>query len=220
MSKLVIFDLDGTLVNTLPDISNALNKALNNCGYNASYTHEEIKSFIGSGEYLLIKRSLVSFNQTNEDEIFKVRKEYSKIYHENCNIFSKPYDGIIEELNILKTNGFKLAVFSNKPHSETTKVVETYFPENYFDYVRGGMDGFPIKPDVSGVKLIFESLGIEDTKDVYYVGDSNVDMQTGINASLKTIGTAYGYCAKEVLESYNVYHIIDTPKELSKIILN
>ena len=219
MNKLVIFDLDGTLVNTLPDISNALNLALNNCGYNANYSSEEIKQFIGSGEYLLIVRSLVKFNQTNEEEIIKVRKEYSKIYHENCNVFSKAYDGIFEQLELLKANGFKLAVLSNKPHSETTKVVETYFPKNYFAYVRGGMDGFPIKPDVSGVNLILQELNISDKNDVYYVGDSNVDMQTGLNASLKTIGTSYGYCSKEVLKSFNVYFVIDSPNELSKVIL-
>lgn len=220
MDKLVIFDLDGTLVNTLPDISNALNQALNNCGYQANYTSEEIKAFIGSGEYLLIKRSLVAFNQTNEDEIIKVRKEYSRIYHESCNVYSKPYEGIQDELDLLKANGFKLCVLSNKPHSETTKVVETYFPKNYFAYVRGGMDGFPIKPDVAGIKLIYETLNITSTNNVYYVGDSNVDMQTGINASLKTIGTSYGYCTKEVLESFNVYKVIDKPSELSLVILS
>lgn len=218
MDKLVIFDLDGTLVDTLPDISNALNLALNNCGYKANYSYSEIKTFIGSGEYLLIKRSLVPFNQTLEEEIIKVRKEYSKIYHENCNVYSKPYDGIINELNTLKERGFKLAVLSNKPHSETTKVVSTYFPSNFFDYVRGGVDGFPIKPSIDGVLLTLKELHISDTRDVYYVGDSNVDMQTGINASLKTIGTSYGYCSKDVLLGFNVYKVIDHPTELSKYI--
>lgn len=220
MNKLVIFDLDGTLVNTLPDISRSLNLALCNCGYNANYTLEQIKAFIGSGEYLLIKRSLASFNEIKEENIIRVRKEYSRIYHESCNVSSCLYDGILEQLNILKDNGFKIAVLSNKPHSETTKVVNTYFPSNYFDFVRGGMDGFPIKPDVSGVELILEKLNIKDKTNVYYVGDSNVDMQTGLNASLKTIGTSYGYCTKEVLLSFNVYKVIDDVKELSKVILN
>lgn len=220
MSKLVIFDLDGTLVDTLPDISVALNTALKSCGYEANYSLDEIKSFIGSGEYLLIKRSLIKFDQTNEDEIKRVRNEYSKYYHEHCNINSLPYSGIIDELNILKQNGYQLAVLSNKPHSETTKVVKTYFPTNFFNYVRGGVDGFPIKPNPLGIKLIFKELNIQDSKDIYYVGDSNVDMETGLNAKLITIGTAYGYCQKEVLESYPVYKVIDSPKQLSQIILN
>lgn len=220
MNKLVIFDLDGTLVNTLPDISRALNLALNNCGYQANYSLEEIKAFIGSGEYLLIKRSLVLFNETNEDKIVMVRKEYSRIYHANCNVSSCLYKGIIGELNLLKEKGYKLAVLSNKPHSETTKVVQTYFPTNYFDFIRGGVDGFPIKPDVAGVNLILRELNITNKQDVYYVGDSNVDMQTGINASLKVIGTSYGYCSKDILLSYDVYAVIDNPNELSKVILN
>lgn len=218
MSKLVIFDLDGTLVDTLPDISNALNIALNSCGYKANYTSEEIKKFIGSGEYLLIKRSLEPFFEKEEEQIIKVRKAYSSYYHEHCNILSKPYDGIIEQLDILKEQGFKLAVLSNKPHSETTKVVSTYFPKNYFDYVRGGVDGFPIKPNIDGVELIFKELNITDKTNVYYVGDSNVDMQTGINASLKTIGTAYGYCSKEVLKSFPVFFVIDEPNDLAQVI--
>ena len=219
MNKLVIFDLDGTLVNTLPDISTSLNYALNNCGYKANYSLEEIKNFIGSGEYILIKRSLVKFNQTGEEEIQRVRKAYSHYYHEHCNINSLPYQGIIDELNKLKINGYQLAVFSNKPHSETTKVVETYFPKDFFAFVRGGMDGFPIKPNPAGIDLIFKELNVQDLNDVYYVGDSNVDMETGLNAKLITIGTAYGYCKKEVLESYNVYKVIDFPYELSSTIL-
>lgn len=220
MQKLVIFDLDGTLVDTLPDISWAMNKALNNLGYNGSYSLEEMKTFIGSGEYILTKRAVEKQGIYEEEKIKEVQKMYNSIYTANCKNLTKPFEGIIDGLERLKENGFKLVVFSNKPHTETLKVVNYYFREGMFDYVRGGVEGFPIKPAIDGINVILNKLSIIDTTNTYYVGDSDVDMKTGINASLKTIGTSYGYCKRIVLESFNPYKVVDSVNELFELILN
>lgn len=219
MDKLVIFDLDGTLVDTLPDIKNAVNNALNNCGFIVDYNEDEIMSFIGSGEYLLIKRALKKFNVDDEDVIKRVRKEYNTLYHNACCNQTKVFDGITSGLYKLKENGYKLVVFSNKPDSETKKVINKYFESGLFDFVRGGIEGFPIKPNKEGIELILKHFNIINTNNVYYVGDSDVDMQTGLNANLKTIGTSYGYKPYEVLNSFNPYKVVKTPSELFELIL-
>ena len=212
--KIIIFDLDGTLIDTIYDIKDAMNKALSICGYNISYTNDQMETFIGSGEYLLVKRALEFIGIFDEEKIVELRKLYKQIYTNNCKNNSIVFDGMIEGLKKLKLKGYKLCIFSNKPHTEVSKIANHYFEDGLFDIVRGSFDHIPVKPNREGLDIILNELNVIDTANVYYVGDSKVDMQTGINAGLYTIGVSYGYEKKEVLYSYNPQKVVDTVEEL------
>ena len=212
--KVIIFDLDGTLIDTIYDIKDAMNNALNLCGYSITYSKEQMETFIGSGEYLLVKRALEFINVFDEEKIVELRKTYKQIYTNNCKNNSIVFDGMIEGLNKLKSKGYILCIFSNKPHSEVCKIASHYFEYGLFDIVRGSFDHIPVKPNRAGLDKIFEELELTHTSNVYYVGDSKVDMQTGLNAGLYTIGVSYGYEKKDVLCSYNPQKVVDSVDEL------
>lgn len=213
-NKVIIFDLDGTLIDTIEDIKESMNKAISNCGYDYSFSKDEIEMFIGSGEYLLVKRALKYLNYESEEDVIKLRKEYNQIYTQNCRNKSKPFEGIIDGLTSLKEIGFKLVIFSNKPNKEVEKVAKYYFEDDLFSCVRGSFENIPVKPNSAGLDLIFKDMGLLHSDEIYYVGDSKVDMETGLNASLFTIGVSYGYEKKYVLLSYNPNLVVDSVEEL------
>lgn len=216
MEKLVIFDLDGTLLDTIEDIKNALNKALINLGYNVNYSKKEVSSFVGSGALILAKRALEKLNIEDEKIILELRDEYNSIYGKSSNIYTKPFDGIKEMLEVLKHKNFKLVVFSNKPDIDTKSVIKSYFGDNLFDVVRGQIEGVKVKPNPEGLYNILKIFPTINKENIYYVGDSDVDMETGKNASLKTIGVTWGYRDKSILESYNPTIIVDSVESLFK----
>lgn len=220
MEKLVIFDLDGTLLDTIDDIRNALNKALNNLGFNINYTKEEVTSFVGSGATMLATRALKKFNISDEETILKLKDEYNRLYAKSSSILTKPFDGIKEMLEKLKKENTKLVVFSNKPDSDTKSVINTYFDSNTFEIVRGQIEGIKVKPSPEGLIKILENYPCIDTNNIYYVGDSDVDMETGINANLKVVAVTWGYRSEELLKSYNPYRIVNTVTELFNILKN
>lgn len=208
MVKLVIFDLDGTLLNTLDDISISVNYALNKNNLN-TVTKDEIKYMIGNGVDLLIKRAI----KDNLEKFNDVKDDYLKYYHENCKVNTRPYDGIIEELMKLKKDNIKIAVFSNKPDNDTNKMIAKYFP-NTFDVVLGKKDCNRIKPYPDGVLEIKKKLDIQTNG--IFIGDSDVDIETGKNAHMKTIGVLWGFRNEQYLKEADA--IIAEPNELYKII--
>ncbi|MCI5938520.1 MAG: HAD-IA family hydrolase [Bacilli bacterium] len=208
MVKLVIFDLDGTLLNTLDDISISVNYALNKNNLN-TVTKDEIKYMIGNGVDLLIKRAI----KDNLEKFNDVKCDYLKYYHENCEVNTRPYDGIIEELIKLKKDHIKIAVFSNKPDNDTNKMIAKYFP-NTFDVVLGKKDCNRIKPYPDGVLEIKKKLDIQTNG--IFIGDSDVDIETGKNAHMKTIGVLWGFRNEQYLKEADA--IIAEPNELYKII--
>lgn len=216
MKKTVaIFDLDGTLVNSLIDITNCMNKALKDCGFEV-HNEQSYKYFIGTGVINLIKHSLPHEYKENEQVINKIRSLYSKYYETHYLEYTRPYAGILELLNELKERKFKLSVLTNKQHSFTGRLVEKLFGINYFDVIIGQQDGLPKKPDPYGIHIIADKLKV-NLEEIIYLGDSGVDMETAKNGGVTAVGVAWGFREKDELLQNGADFIISKPSELLEI---
>lgn len=209
MDKLIIFDLDGTLLNTLEDICNSLNYALRSNDL-PSHSNLEVRCMIGSGVDVLITKAIGN-DKTKFDA---VKESYLNHYSNHNACYTKPFDGIKEELYKIKNKGYKIAVFSNKPDNDTQSIILKYFG-NIFDYVLGKKDKNRIKPYPDGLNEIKKNLKICNNNCIF-VGDSDVDVMTGKNANIKTIAVTWGYRDKTVLQGADF--IIDSPSELFNVI--
>lgn len=216
MYKLCIFDLDGTLTDTLDSLTYCVNGTLRELGL-SEITSEQCRSFVGDGARVLIERSLKAAGDEQLQYIEQAMEIYGRIFGENCTYHVTPYDEIVEMLQELKEEGIKLAVLSNKPHPQTVDVVATFFEEGIFSYVQGQKDGIPRKPDPTAVFLIAEQMKVTKEECVY-IGDSDVDMQTGNAAGVESVGVTWGFRSKEVLLQNGAKHTIDNPKELIAIV--
>ncbi len=214
MKKLIIFDLDGTLINTIADLAQSTNYALAQLGYP---THEEAsyKFMVGNGINKLFERALPETDR-NEANILKVREKFVPYYDEHNTDKSHPYEGIEVLLEQLSRDGFKMAVASNKYQSATSKLIKFYFPEIHFETVLGQREGVKPKPDPTIVYDILKATQV-DRKDVLYVGDSGVDMQTTLNAEVTSCGVSWGFRSRKELETFNPDYIIDQPEDILKI---
>lgn len=200
MKRLVIFDLDGTLLNTIADLAASTDYAL---GKNGFPTHElhEYNYFVGNGINKLFERALPDGAKT-EENISAVRKDFLTHYNIHNTDRSCPYAGIPELLSALQARGIAVAVASNKYHAGTGKLAAHFFPEIRFAAVLGQRDGIPTKPDPAVVEEIIGKTGV-NKEDVLYVGDSNVDMQTAINSGVDACGVAWGFRPVSELEQYH-----------------
>lgn len=212
MKKIVIFDLDGTLTDTLDSIKYCADAAIAVCGY-APYEKEDYKYFVGEGAAKLIERCLLGRGDKNLQNFEKVFAAYKEIFAKNCMYKVKPYDGIRELLSSLKERGMKIAVLSNKPHAETIDVIETLFGKNYFDVIHGQKPEVERKPSPAGVFCILQELGLS-VEDVVYLGDTCTDMQTGKSAGAFTVGALWGFRDRKELEENHADAIIKNPLEL------
>lgn len=215
MKQLIIFDLDGTLINTIADLANSTNYALQKNGF-PIHEVQKYNFFVGNGINKLFERALPEGDKT-EENILKVRKEFLIHYEEHNTDFSTPYPGIPQLLAELRKQGKKLAVASNKYHSATQKLVTHYFPEIDFTAVLGQRENIPVKPAPA---IVFDILAINDIKagDVIYVGDSGVDMQTAQNAGVTSVGVTWGFRPRAELEAFNPSHIIDEAGQLLNLV--
>lgn len=209
----VIFDLDGTLLNTLEDLADSVNMVLKNEGY-APRTKEEVREFIGSGARILIERSLPP--GTAEEEVLRCLSLFRTVYLKNMQNNTKPYDGIPAVLEKLKEMGVKVGVVSNKPHEATQEACKRYFHEN-IDVAIGDNPGRRNKPEPDNVYEALKQLGAKK-KRTLYVGDSDIDMYTAQNAGLDSAGVAWGYRSLETLAEAGADHIIDEPNQLIDLI--
>ena len=216
MYKCCIFDLDGTLLDTLEGIAYTTNLTLEAFGF-APIETEHYKVLVGDGAGKLIERVLEESGDTEH----KLYDEMLELYHKNfalhCMYKLRPYDGIPELLAFLKENGIKIAVFSNKPHPRTLDNIFGIFGEGYFDHVQGQKPDVERKPSPEGVYQVMEALGVEKA-DCLYVGDTNTDMMTGRNAGLDTAGVTWGFRCEEELRSYDPAYIVHHPSEIQDII--
>ena len=212
--SLVIFDLDGTLLNTIDDLGYACNHALEACGF-PTHAIEEYPRLVGNGVNKLIERALPE-GQKDEETVLRVRAHFVPYYNaHNCD-FTRPYDGIPELLESLKARGCMLAVASNKYQAATEKIVSHFFP-GVFDVVLGEREGVPRKPDpqiVRDTEAKLQRDKVPSTYSVLYVGDSLVDQATAANAGVPFVACSWGFVAREKLEEAGCERIIDNPMEL------
>ena len=214
MKKAVIFDLDGTLVNSIYDLAYSCNYALEKVGQ-PPYDLDKYRYFVGNGIPVLIERVVNGINRPDlYDEVFKIFNDY---YAEHYVDKTKAYDGIFDLLNFLKEKGLKIAILSNKAHRFSVEVAEKIFGKDYFDIVFGLRDGVPAKPAPDAVFEIMEKLNVAK-EDCLYVGDTGADMQTGNNAGVKTIGVLWGFREKEELVENNAKVIVSHPSEIKELI--
>ncbi len=213
--KAIIFDLDGTLLNTLDDLGNAVNRVLLGMGFPV-HALDEYRSFIGDGVEKLINRALPEQNR-NEDTLRTCLKAFREDYHKNWNVSTRPYKGIPELLDALKERGLKVAVLSNKPHDTANLCVAELLPRWRFDAVLGHRDGTPHKPDPSGALEISKRLNIH-SEEFLYLGDSGVDMETAIAACMFPVGALWGFREAEELEESGARALISQPMEVLNLL--
>ena len=215
MKKLVIFDLDGTLLNTIADLAESANYALKQLDY-PTHPVDAIRTFVGNGINKLLERALPAHEQT-EENIMRMRSHFVPYYDIHNADLSTPYPGIVSLLEDLQAKGILIAVASNKYQEATVKLVKQYFPNIDFVEILGQREGINVKPDPS---IVFDILKKADVskEDVLYVGDSGVDMQTAINAGVDAVGVTWGFRPQAELESFRPMGLIDKAEDLLEFI--
>ena len=216
MYKVCIFDLDGTLTDTVESLTYSVNATLSELGL-SQITEEQCKAFVGSGARKLIERSLKAAGDPELLHVEKAMEVYGRVFKENCTYHVAPYEGIVEMLDTLKALGVHLAVLSNKPHLQTKDVVATFFGTKTFTCVQGQQEGIPRKPDPTAVFMIAKELNVA-TEECLYIGDSDVDMQTGNAAGVTTIGVTWGFRSREILKENGAVYIVDKAEEIISIV--
>ena len=214
--KACIFDLDGTLTNTLESMTYSVNLTLKEMGL-SQITKDQCRMFVGNGARVLIEESLKVSGDPKASRIEEGMKIYGRIFDQNCTYHVTPYEGIVKMLEALKDRGIHLAVLSNKPDRQTVKVVKEIFGDNIFDYAQGQKDGIRRKPEPDGVWYLMEQMQVSK-EECLYIGDSEVDAATGKNAGLKTIGVLWGFRDRKTLETAGADHLIERPEELLQFV--
>ena len=215
MKKLVVFDLDGTLIHSVPDIADCLNITLEKFGH-AKREEKEVAQMIGNGVRNLLIRAIDK--QLSDQEIDERVKFYNQIYTNCDNSKTKLFDGVEEVLKTLKSKGFMLGVLTNKPQSATDNVYQTYLKEIGFDAVVGQSSSVKIKPDPAALLDVLKKLDVKP-ENAYMVGDGEPDAQVAVNAGVNGVSVLYGYRTKEQLIKAGAKIFVDTPADLLKVIL-
>lgn len=215
MKQLVIFDLDGTLLNTIDDLGTATNHALKECGFPEHNIHSYPK-MVGNGVTRLIERALPE-DERDSETVERVRECFKEYYNEHKTDFTQPYPGIHEMLRELCSLGVKVAVASNKYQAAVTALINHYFPDISWQVVEGQKEGVPTKPDPS---IVFEILAKCPTRKskVLYVGDSGVDMETARRACVDSCGVTWGFRPVKELKDNHADNIAESPDDIIRIV--
>lgn len=216
MYKVCIFDLDGTLTDTLDSLEYSVNETLKEIGM-PGITREQCREFVGNGAKVLIEKALRASGDAGLSNYDKAFGAYRRIFDENCTYKVKPYPGVVKLLADLRSEGLKLGVLSNKPDRQAVHVVRDIFGEHAFDCVHGQREGIPRKPDPAPLLALARELGAEPSE-VLYIGDSEVDVATGKAAHMDTVAVAWGFRSREELQSAGAARIADTADEILQII--
>lgn len=215
MKKIVMFDLDGTLVNSIYDLADCVNMALCNAGLPQN-SLEEYYTFVGNGMENLIRTAMK--NEGNNDGLYRIiRKDFDALYEKHCNDKTVAYSGTEALLGKLKSEGYATAVLSNKAHRFVSTILEKCFPSHTFDAAWGQQEGIKRKPDSEGVEKLLAYLGYSKEECVY-IGDSDVDVITAKNADVDMIGVLWGFRGEEELVSTGAKYIAADTDELFRII--
>lgn len=212
MKKGVIFDLDGTLINSLPDISAAMNRSLAKFGLPV-FEEDAYKYKVGNGVVKLAERSVGDHPECLQD----VLSAYMADYGEHSRVDTYAYRGVPEMLQGLVDRGMKVCVLSNKDQADTENVLAHYFPAIPFSAIRGRVEGVPLKPDPAGALLIARALDLTPGE-LWYVGDTSMDMNCGNDAHMETVGVLWGFRPREELVASGARHLIADPEELLDLV--
>ncbi len=227
MILLAAFDLDGTLLDTIRDLADSVNEALNVFGL-PFLDYSEYKRIIGKGALNLCATSIEeSFKKLSPKDIKTLNKPlatellvvFKEKYRVNMNSKTMPYEGITNELEKLQDNGIYLAIISNKPDVYTKELVKIHFPNIQFHYIIGDSESFPRKPDPTSLNYVMSALGVLPSQTAYF-GDSGSDIQTAIAAKALAVGVLWGFRDLEELQADKADIILQSPNEISAIILN
>lgn len=213
----MIFDLDGTLINSIEDLGQAANYALSKNGF-PTHSLASYPFFVGNGVRNLIRKALPEENR-NDTTIDSLLKDFKEYYDDHNVDSTKPYDGIMELLKQLQEQGVKLAVASNKYQKATEKIVSQLFPDIKFVSVQGQQDGVNVKPDPS---IVFNILGVAlvPKAEVLYVGDSGVDMETARRACVDSVGVTWGFRSEKELNEYHADRIVHRASDIFDIVMD
>ena len=212
MIKAVIFDLDGTLLNTATTITYYLNRTLTSGGI-STITEDECKEFLGDGARMLIKRALGKSEVTDSQTVESMLAKYNSMYDADSTYLTEPYEDIPLLIRELNSRGIKLAVLSNKPHPTTSKLVQSYFTD-CFDSVCGGREGIPLKPNPDSVLCTLDALGV-GADEVMFVGDTAVDVLTGKNMGAKmSVGVLWGFRSEAELLDAGADVLVSSPLQI------
>lgn len=212
--KAVIFDMDGTILNTLEDLKNATNYSLRQFGM-PERSLEEVRMFVGNGIRKLVERAVPS--GTSEEKIAQVFDVFLEYYEIHSADNTSPYPGILELVEKLKKSGIKTAVSTNKADVPAQELGRKYF-NGIFDLIVGQQDGLKVKPAPDSVNKILSILDIQK-KDAIYIGDSDVDVQTAKNSGLDFIGVSWGFRGREFLEKNGAKNIVDNANEILDLVI-
>lgn len=216
MYKACIFDLDGTLTDTLESLAYSVNRTMDEIGM-PRITEEQCREFVGNGAKVLIEKTLKASGDEALEKFDEAYAAYLRIFDRCCTYRVKPYPGIPELLKELKAQGLKLGVLSNKPDRQAVHVVEEIFGKDIFDHIQGQKEGVPRKPDPAAVLSIAAGFGAEPSETLY-VGDSEVDGATGRAAGMDTVLVTWGFRSRDVLEAAGPYRIADSADGICRII--
>jgi phosphoglycolate phosphatase len=213
--KTIIFDLDGTLIDSLQDISICANKVLEELHY-PTHKMEDFKYFIGDGAKELMRRALPK--NLDDNTIENALKLFKQYYSNNIHQNTKPFHGIYELLDVLQQNNVSCNILSNKPHEFTLEYMQNLFKNYTFDEIHGQKDNIPKKPNPIGALNIAKKLK-KVPNEIFFVGDTSTDMQTAKNSGMIAIGVLWGIRDEDELRKNGADHIIKQPKELLDIIM-
>lgn len=210
--KAFIFDLDGTLLNTLEDLKNSVNFAMRSMGY-PEHTLEQVRMFIGNGIAMLIKRAVPQ--GTDEIDEKKTLGIFTEHYNAHLNDCTAPYPGVTESLTVLKNRGVKIGVVTNKNDDSAKMLIAGYFG-NLVDVTLGHLDGIPSKPNPEALLRVMSDLGVNSEETLYF-GDSDVDVLTAKNAGVKSVGASWGFRGEDVLLKAGADIILSDPNKIADL---
>lgn len=215
MYKSCIFDLDGTIIDTIQSMTHSISLTMGNFGY-APVDEAHTRKFVGDGYRKLVERALLHSGDKELVHYEEALSVYKKTFRENCLYKVKAYDGMPEFLSYLKEKGIKIGVLTNKGHERAVECVEAVYGKHYFDQIIGEGNGIKVKPDPAGALLMADRFSLPPAACLYF-GDTNTDMKTGRNAGMDTVGVTWGFRDRQELEALNPKYIISHPSEIRHV---
>ena len=209
----VIFDLDGTLLNTLDDLRDSVNAVMKKYGY-PQHSLEQIRTFVGNGIGKLMERSVPGGRENEQFE--QAFADFKSYYTDHCQIKTKPYDGVVDLMKCLSEQGFKLAIVSNKNDAAVKELNEIYF-SRYTNAAIGERKGVRRKPALDSVYAALDQLG-SDIEKAVYIGDSDVDYETAVHCGMDCILVSWGFRDRELLESFDGAVVVDRCAEIRELL--